>query len=90
MGEKYVNGRKRIMQSLVATTSAHERKPCVRTHYVRTNICLTPQVLPTYCIFYAQIVIIYRHFGLKFMVGTSSKIHQTIKVFQTFPIDYEW
>ena len=27
----------RIMPSLVATTSALARKPCVRTHYVRTN-----------------------------------------------------
>ena len=26
------------MPSLVATTSALARKPCVRTHYVRTNV----------------------------------------------------
>ena len=29
--------RKIIMPSLVATTSTLARKPCVRTHYVRTN-----------------------------------------------------
>ena len=28
------------MPSLVATTSTLARKPCVRTHYVRTNIFL--------------------------------------------------
>ena len=28
----------RIMPSLVATTSTTTQKPCVRTHYVRTNI----------------------------------------------------
>ena len=27
------------MPSLVATTSALARKPCVSTHYVRTNFC---------------------------------------------------
>ena len=41
--EEYVEGRKkkkeeeRIMPSLVATTSAPAWKPCVSTHYVRTN-----------------------------------------------------
>ena len=44
--EKYVEGKKeekeerrkrRIMPSLVATTSTPARKPCVSTHYVRTN-----------------------------------------------------
>ena len=37
---KYVEGKRkeeRIMQSLVATMSALARKPCVRTHYVRTK-----------------------------------------------------
>ena len=47
LGEKYVEGKKerkkkkkkeRIMPSLVATTSALARKPCVSTHYVRTKI----------------------------------------------------
>ena len=40
LGEKYVEGKKerRIMPSLVATTSTPARKPFVRTHYVRTNI----------------------------------------------------
>ena len=28
------------MPSLVATTSALARKPCVSTHYVRTNYCV--------------------------------------------------
>ena len=46
LGEKYVEGRRkkkkkkeeeRIMPSLVATTSALAWKPCVSTHYVRTN-----------------------------------------------------
>ena len=42
LGEKYVEGKRRkkerrIMPSLVATTSAPARKPFVRTHYVRTN-----------------------------------------------------
>ena len=30
--------KERIMPSLVATTSALARKPCVSTHYVRTNV----------------------------------------------------
>ena len=42
LGEKYVEGKKeeeeRIMPILVATTSALAWKPCVSTHYVRTNI----------------------------------------------------
>ena len=44
LGEKYGEGKRRkrkkeerIMTSLVATTSALARKPCVSTHYVRTN-----------------------------------------------------
>ena len=43
LGEKYVEGRKkkekrRIMPSLVATTSALACKTCVRTNFVRTNL----------------------------------------------------
>ena len=40
LGEKYVEGKRRkrrIMPSLVATTSTPARKPFVRTHYVRTD-----------------------------------------------------
>ena len=41
LGEKKVEGRRkkerRMMPSLVATTSALARKPCVRTQYVYTN-----------------------------------------------------
>ena len=43
LGEKYVHGKKkkerrrRIMPSLVATTSTLARTKCVRTHFVRTN-----------------------------------------------------
>ena len=40
--------KERIMPSLVATTSALTRKPCVRTHYVCTNYCwcFQPTMLP--------------------------------------------
>ena len=47
LGEKYVHGKrkKERMPSLVAIKSALAWKPCVSTHYVRTNLISvhTPQ-----------------------------------------------
>ena len=39
--KKEIKKERRIMPSLVATTSALAQKPCVRTHYVRTNMVIS-------------------------------------------------
>ena len=53
LGEKFVEGkRRRIMPSLVATTSALAFTMCVRTHSIRTNLCLrSVQYATMFCYF---------------------------------------